>query len=149
MHTLEQASAFILAVLMHLSPGLSRSADKGVVRAMAVVAADPEMNVTLEELTDETVYAALESLVSAHPRAFSWDARGHVSCGYLQEPCGFVDHASLEEQSRYWLRIYRAAGLAALDSNPKRAARRQRLAAKIVKELKGCPWHAGLMAAWI
>ncbi len=146
---LETITVLILASCAHLSPGFERRAERSVVHAIAAVAADPELRVTPHELAVLVTYAALESGMSSRPMAFSWDARAHVSCGYLQEPCGFVDHASLEEQARYWIREERAVGLASVDSDPRRAGRRERRADRVLESIAGCPWHAALLASFV
>src|SRR5262249_2096962 len=92
--------ALVLAILPHFRPGADRAAESAVVDAIATVGGE----MSEEELALMTTYAWLESGAQAHPRAFSWDARAGKSCGPWQEPCAFVQHASLVEQARYWLR---------------------------------------------
>jgi hypothetical protein len=140
---LAQVTALVLALLAHFSPGLARSADRAAVTGIARAAVD--LSVTPDELSTLVVYAALESGVKDHPRAWSWDARRAVSCGMLQEPCSFVKEADDAAQARYWIISERQAGLASVDSDPKRAARRQKLAEKVLEEVASCPWHAGLL----
>lgn len=78
------------------------------------------------------VYARLESGASEHPTPASWDSRAGVSCGALQMPCWFVRKHPLEEQVRTWIRWAREGGLAALDSSPRRAAERERVAREVL-----------------
>ncbi len=51
----------------------------------------------------QATYAYLESGVREHPKALSWDARGHVSCGVWQMPCKVVAVRSLRQQAGWWL----------------------------------------------
>ena len=111
----------VLAILSHLTPGADRAAEPAVVDAIVAVGDEA----TQKEVALLTTYAWLESRAKAEPRPWSWDAKANVSCGAWQEPCGFVRTHSVTDQARYWLRELRAAGLASLDSDPKRAARRE------------------------
>jgi|SRR5208282_1228781 len=144
---LEQTIALVYALLTHLSPGMAKAADRTAVVGLARAAEDPEFKMTREELADEVVYGALESRFKDHPRAWSWDARGGVSCGYLQEPCWYVKDHDDEAQARWWMGNERAAGLASVDSDPKRAARRAKIARRLLAEIESCPWHGALLAA--
>lgn len=70
-------------------------------------------------------YAFHESGLSEHPAPWSWDARGGLSCGFLQLRCYLVDRQSLVQQAATWLGALRAAGLAkGVDSSPARARAR-------------------------
>lgn len=122
--------ALVLAILAHLTPGAERAAEPAVVDAIVVVASDAKTAMTRKELAEMTTYDLLESGASEHPLSWSWDSAAGVSCGSLQLPCSFVRKASVVEQHYYWLRELRTAGLASLDSSPKRAARREALAMK-------------------
>lgn len=137
--------ALVLALATHFSPGFARHADRTVLEGIARAAADPELAMTRQELALLVVYATLESGLRDRPLATSWDARAHVSCGMLQEPCSFVERATDEMQARYWIRIERQAGLANLDSSPSRAARRTKLAERLLEGVNECPWHHALL----
>ena len=77
-----------------------------------------------------TTYVALESGYLTRPHAWSWDAKGGVSCSVLQLPCAISrDPAS---DVRTWLTNLRRSSLASVDSSPRRAAHRQRLAEKLL-----------------
>jgi len=98
-----------------------------------VVKALSEVKATPEELSLVVTYMRYESGFQLNPKATSWDAKAHVSCGLLQEPCGFVEGHSVKEQVEYWLREYRAVGLASLDSSRERAEKRKLIAAQALK----------------
>jgi hypothetical protein len=53
---------------------------------------------------DALIYAAHESAFNAHPQAWSWDARGHVSCGFWQTPCSALA-PTLLGQARDWVKL--------------------------------------------
>ena len=57
---------------------------------------------------DAMVYAAHESAFTTHPKAWSWDARRHVSCGIWQTPCGDLP-TTLLGQARTWVRLRNAS----------------------------------------
>lgn len=60
----------------------------------------------LECKADVLTYAQAESGMSETPRAFSHDAKVHVSCGILQIPCRFVaEHRDLDSQVAYWVKL--------------------------------------------
>lgn len=120
----------VLAILSHLTPGADRAAEPAVVNAIVAVGDEA----TPKELSLLTLYAWYESRARVEPVAWSWDAKASVSCGAWQEPCAFVRTHSVVEQARYWLRELRAAGLASLDSSPKRAAKRTALAAQALQD---------------
>ncbi len=114
--------ALVLAILAHISPGANKIAEPAVVDAIVAVGGEA----TTGELALLTLYAWKESMAQANPIPWSWDAHAHVSCSVWQEPCAFTATHSLADQARYWLRELRTAGLASLDSSPKRAVRRAR-----------------------
>lgn len=142
---LERIVVLVFAMLSHFAPGLDRRADKKPVVGIATLAMDPEVRLTPEELATMVVYGSLESWMKDRPHPYSWDSKGGVSCGFLQEPCGFVQGATDARQARWWIDVEREAGLANLDSSPKRAAYRTRLAKKLLREIRECPWHAHLL----
>jgi hypothetical protein len=121
--------ALVLAILTHLTPGADRAAEPAVVDAIVSVGDEA----TLREVALLTTYAWLESRAKVQPRPWSWDAKANVSCSYLQIPCAVARRLSLADQARYWLRELRAAGLASLDSSPKRAERRETYAMKALE----------------
>ncbi len=123
----------VLLMLSHIIPGADRAADPSVVNAIVVVANDPKVAMTRQEFADMVLYDELESGAHEHPVSWSWDASAGVSCGSLQLPCGFVKRASVVQQHYYWLRELRAAGLASVDSDPKRAAKREARAMKALE----------------
>src|SRR5271168_1419855 len=120
----------VLAILSHLTPGADRAAEPAVVNAIVAVGDEA----TSREVALLTTYAWLESRARTEPVAWSWDAKANVSCGPWQEPCGFVRTHSVADQARYWLRELRTAGLASLDSSPRRAARREAYALKALED---------------
>ncbi len=122
--------ALIIAILAHISPGANKTAEPAVVDAIVAVGGEA----TTGELALLTLYAWKESMAQANPIPWSWDAHAHVSCSVWQEPCAFTATHSLADQARYWLRELRTAGLASLDSSSKRAARRQALAEKVLRD---------------
>jgi hypothetical protein len=61
-----------------------------------------------EDTALAAVFAAHESNVSARPKTlFSWDARGGISCSYLQIPCALARQLSLVNQATYWFALLR------------------------------------------
>lgn len=112
----------VVAMLNVLHPGAARQADPGVVEAIA------SSDATEEEAAFLTTYAWLESSAQRNPRPMSWDAKAGKSCGPWQEPCAFVNHATLKQQAAYWLRELRTVGLVPLDSSESRAAHRSDIA---------------------
>ena|GEM_PF-3553201 len=115
----------VLLILSHIVPGSDRTADRSVVNAIVIIANDPKVAMTPKEVALMVTYDDLESGAHEHPVSWSWDSTAGISCGSLQEPCSFVKTASVVQQHYYWLRELRAAGLASLDSDPKRAAKRE------------------------
>jgi hypothetical protein len=63
---------------------------------------------------DAVVYAAHESAFDGHPKAWSWDARRHLSCGFWQTPCATLPNTLLG-QARLWVSL-RAASLSRFGS---------------------------------
>jgi hypothetical protein len=122
----------VLLMLSHIIPGSDRTADPSVTSAIVVIANDPKVAMTPREFALMVTYDDLESMAHEHPISWSWDSKAGVSCGSLQLPCGFVQHATVLQQHYYWLRELRAAGLASLDSDPKRAAKREARAMKVL-----------------
>jgi hypothetical protein len=131
--------ALVLALFAAIHPGADRAAEPAVVDAIASATRDPAELALLVE------FAWRESEAKEDPAPRSHDARDLTSCGYLQEPCGFVRTHSLVAQSRYWLRLYRegqricpAEPLAPLSGGCRRAAklahRRQREAAVAMRD---------------
>jgi hypothetical protein len=59
------------------------------------------------DLVTLAVWAEHESRLLLLPVPESWDARGGVSCGYLQLPCAFVATHSLADQASRWLQLLR------------------------------------------
>ena len=99
-----------------------------IVAAIASAAATPEEAALL------VIYGVHESGLSEHPRAWSWDARGGVSCGWLQLRCGLS--STPEADARTWLANVRAVGLAAVDSSATRAERRRREAVELLGRVR-------------
>jgi hypothetical protein len=89
-----------------------------------------------ELLNTMAYYVAKESNVSEYPIAFSWDAKAGVSCGILQEPCAFVKTHSLKEQGIWWIKSVHDAGLASVDSDPKRAKARKLEVKKVLEKIQ-------------
>jgi hypothetical protein len=116
--------ALVLAIVNFVQPGSSRYAEPAVVDAIVAAGKDA----TLEEVALLTVYGKLEGDMRAEPRAQSWDAKAGVSCGFLQLRCSIARRLSPVAQARYWLWLYRTAGLVNLDSDGKRAVKRAKLA---------------------
>jgi hypothetical protein len=81
------------------------------------------------------IYVWNESRVSTHPKGQSWDSLAGVSCGILQMPCHFVMHSALVDQASTWLRWAHEGGLAALDSSPSRAAKREAKSREILSSM--------------
>ena len=80
------------------------------------------------------VYGVRESGLSEHPAPWSWDARTGVSCGPWQLRCSLS--STPEADARTWLRLVRASSLASVDSSPKRAAWRERLAMSLLSRVR-------------
>src|SRR5208337_2475514 len=59
---------------------------------------------------------------------------GGRSCGIWQMACARIAGLSLEQQAALWLRDVQASSLAAVDSSPRRAARRARLAESLLAQ---------------
>ena len=55
---------------------------------------------------DAILYGARESGLSEGPKAISWDAKAHVSCGTWQTPCDSTDRTVLD-RARHWVRLRR------------------------------------------
>ena len=123
----------VLLMLSHIIPGSDRAADPSVTNAIVVIANDPKVAMTPREFALMVTYDELESGAHEHPVSWSWDSAAGVSCGSLQLPCGFVKTASVVQQHYYWLRELRSAGLASLDSDPKRAVKREARAMKALE----------------
>jgi hypothetical protein len=124
--------ALVLAIFAHITPGADRAAEPAVVSAIVTVGDEA----TTEEIALLTVYAWKESMAQANPRPWSWDAKAQKSCSVWQEPCSFTRTHSLVEQARWWLDSVRRAGLASVDSSPKRARVRTELAMSILKQVQ-------------
>jgi len=78
-------------------------------------------------------YAWHESRFQRHPRAESWDAIAGRARGPWQLWQG--GDTDLLTQARAWLYLVQRGGLAALDSSPRRAARRAREAQRLLARL--------------
>ena len=126
--------ALLFAIFAHIAPGANRAVEPAVVDAIVSAAGDETLSMTHEELALVATYAWLESRGRLVPRPESHDSRDGISCGMLQEPCAIVRRSTPAEQVRLWIRWEREAGLAALDSSPKRAARREALAEKALRD---------------
>ena len=148
---LDQATKLAVAVklvftmISHVVPGAQRYAERAPIAGLARAAVDPALHMTPKELAELSVYGELEGQFRDHPHAYSWDAKGGVSCGYLQEPCWYVKDHDDEAQARWWIHNVRAAGLADVDSSAKRANYRARIAVKLLQVLEECPWHRGML----
>ena len=79
------------------------------------------------------VYGERESGLRAHPRAWSWDARSGLAVGPWQQ--WGAGGLTLRQQADRWLASLRVMGLARLDSSARRAAGRQRLAARLLASI--------------
>ena len=126
--------ALCLALWSHLAPGLERQGDaRAVAEAIATAVERDGANapVTGSHAEDAALlayYAALESGLHVHPRAWSWDARAGVSVGPWQLRAPLATGRTLAEQAASWLALARAGGIAGVDSSPSRAERRGRRA---------------------
>lgn len=80
-------------------------------------------------------YAWHESRWRVHPRAESWDAIEGRARGPWQLWSG--GDAPLEAQARTWLDCVQRAGLASVDSSPRRAARRADEARRLLVRAAG------------
>lgn len=78
------------------------------------------------------LYSHAESHWTINPRPWSWDARAGIAHGPWQ--LWGRPELTLEEQARAWLHNVEAAGLASVDSSPRRAARRAVRAARLLTE---------------
>ena len=115
-------SALVLAVAAALHRGTPPPA---VVLAIVNAADSPET-------------AALLTVYVAHESSFRTDAIGDGgrSCGLVQLRCEWTQGLSAEAQLKLWLRLVRASSLSSVDSSPTRAAKRQRLATKLLAEVQ-------------
>jgi hypothetical protein len=115
--------ALILTLWALLAPGAERLADAGRIASAieAVVGGDERMAAVM------ATYAWRES--SLQLRVVGDGGR---SCGVWQEACSRIAGLSLEQQAALWLSDVRASSLAAVDSSPSRAARRERLAVALL-----------------
>lgn len=57
---------------------------------------------------DAVLYAAHESGFDATPKAWSWDAKGGISCGYWQTPCKSLP-STLLGQAKAWVYLRRVS----------------------------------------
>ena len=57
---------------------------------------------------DAVLYAAHESGFDAHPKAWSWDAKAGVSCGYWQTPCRTLPK-TVTGQAEAWVAMRRSS----------------------------------------
>jgi hypothetical protein len=122
----------LLAIVMRVWAGLHAQADRGIAEAIATaVDAAPVFDRELLAAT-MAVYSWRESGNTMHPEAHSWDASAGVSCGVWQEPCRVIRWWNAEQQARYWIRSVLSAGLASVDSDSARAAKRVRVATKLM-----------------
>jgi hypothetical protein len=78
------------------------------------------------------VYAVRESGISMHPIAWSHDALDGTSCGVWQEPCKIARFWNASEQAHWWVRNVVRYGLAAIDSDARRARERIEIAGKLM-----------------
>lgn len=99
----------------------------------AIVRAIAEAAQSRQEAAITVVYAVHESGLQERPAPISWDARAGVSCGFLQLRCALSSTPAAD--ARTWLALVRSSGLAAVDSSPARAARRQAEADGLVRAL--------------
>jgi hypothetical protein len=119
------ARSVVLALFAALTPGAERAVELSVVDAISATAE------TRQDAALLAVYAWHESQGREAPPAQSWDARALVSCGAWQLRCAI--HRDALADARTWLALVRSAGLAAVDSSPRRALRRAREAEAIVE----------------
>jgi hypothetical protein len=120
----------ILALFAFFNP--KAVIDTAVINGLVEVSSE----VSKEELSLLITYAWLESQGQTNPLPLSWDARAGISCGAWQERCTFVRTASVANQARYWIREYRAVGLASLDSSKKRAEGRAKIAKSALQHVE-------------
>lgn len=96
-----------------------------------VVEAIAAQSATDEDAALMVVYAHRES--AFRPGAVG---DGGKSCGVWQEPCSLVSRLTVDQQARCWLRWVHDGGLAAVDSSPARAARRQLAATALLAQVR-------------
>ncbi len=108
----EELRALVFAVWAALHPGpLPADADPiadALVAATLQRAGEAPALGSLElDLATMAVYVEGESQIHVEPQPWSWDARGRISCGMLQERCDFVRFHSLADQASRWLQLAR------------------------------------------
>jgi hypothetical protein len=122
-----------LALMCQLSAAECASSDaRAIARAVDAATDDDRLRAVL------VVYAHRESHWTVRPRPWSWDARAGVARGpwQLWGPAGSL---GLTGQASAWLSSVQSAGLAGVDSSPRRAARRARIAAGLVSTAPPTP----------
>lgn len=84
---------------------------------------------------DVAACASLLAVYSARESSWQLDAVGDSgrSCGPLQMPCAMTRRMTLVQQYETWLRWIRESSLGAVDSSPRRAARRVALASQLLE----------------
>jgi hypothetical protein len=116
------------ALMCRMSPTECRSDDaRTIAHAIDATTDDPGLRAHL------VVYSYHESHWRLHPEPASWDALAGVAHGFLQL-WGRAGLKTPEDQCRVWLWLVQRGGLAALDSSPRRAARRAARAARLLAE---------------
>jgi len=130
---IQSFTAAILALWCAINPSLSKGPERlAIAKAIAAVHVGPAQGAVLlgeghlHDALVEAYYAAKESEVRRFPVAQAWDAKAHVSCGFLQEPCTFVDAHLGDDaaQARWWAKEVGLRGIASVDSSPSRAKAR-------------------------
>jgi hypothetical protein len=86
---------------------------------------------------DAAACVALVTTYAAHESSFRVGAYGDggKSYGLLQEPAELARRLDTRGQVAWWLATLRASSLASVDSSPSRAARRARLAARLLERV--------------
>jgi hypothetical protein len=132
--------AFVISLWTAVHPSFGHGVGRerianALVEAMSEARVSSEFTNSRELLATMAYYVARESNVNEYPAAFSWDAKAGVSCGILQEPCAFVKTHGLKEQALWWLKNVHDAGLASVDSDPKRAAKRLKEVKRLIEQI--------------
>jgi hypothetical protein len=124
-------SALVLSLWHLLSPGAERLPQApAIARAIETAVSEDFARGYVDaplEAAVVAVYAARESSLRPGVRG-----DGGKSCGLLQLRCSLVRGMTLTEQVRLWLRLVHASSLGSVDSSPKRAARRLRIASRLL-----------------
>lgn len=131
MRGLTPIAALVLAIWHALAPGAERLPQAPAIAAAIETAVSED---AVRGYVDVPLEAAVLAVYTVRESSLRPGVRGDggASCGVLQLRCALVRGLSLTDQVRLWLRLVHASSLGSVDSSPKRAARRERLAERLL-----------------